>query len=696
MCSRKRRKIERVTMNTRACFVPLILIAAASVQLPAQTPASRPPDAAGVFPREIDDRGFHIVVYQPQIDSWKKNHLEGRAALTFAAAGATNEMFGIVTLTARTDVDKETRTVWLEDLRISKVSFPGAESRQHDLEQAVRDSLVGWPRAISLDRVLADLSINNAETESPSAPLKTDPPRIIFSQVPSVLIVIDGESKMKAIPGNTQYTRVINTPALILFNISASQYYLDGNTFWMTASNINGPWSLASPAPMDLNALKTQLLQGEERDPHDHSKDANAPVAPPSAVFVSTTPAELIQTTGAPQFAPILKTELAYVANTSSNVFRDVKTQEYYVLLSGRWYQAKSTDGPWTWISGSQLPKDFTRIPPDHPKAAVLVSIPGTEQAKEAIIANQIPQTATIRRSEAKLAVTYDGPPQFQPMEGTSMEYAINTSFDVIHAGRYYAVRDGVWFVADAPLGPWAVADFIPAEIYTIPPSNPLYHDRFVTVYDSTPDFVYCGYTPGYLGAYVWDDTVVFGTGWWYPGWIGPGFWFGWPWTWGFGFDFGYFGGGWFWRPNGYWWYHNPGFGGRVYSDHWNPHWSPGDREGIHNNVNAYNRWGGNAVMSHAAVGAAASSRAGLRDIYAGRDGNVYERRNNTWTQRGNAGAPRRVQPTPDLQREQRSRSFGQIREGEFGGGGFSRGVPHSTFGGGGGGFRGGFGGGRR
>jgi hypothetical protein len=683
-------------MNTRACLVPLILIAAASVRLPAQAPASRPPDTAGAFPREIEERGFHIVIYQPQIDSWKKNHLEGRAALTFTAAGATNEMFGIVTLTARTDVDKETRTVWLEDLQISKVSFPGAESRQHDLEQAVRDSIAGWPRAISLDRVLADLSINNAETESPSAPLKTDPPRVIFSQVPSVLIVIDGEPQMKAIPGNAQYTRVVNTPALILFNISASRYYLDGNTFWMTASNLNGPWSPASPAPMDLNALKTQLLQGEEQDPHDHSKDANAPVAPPSAVFVSTTPAELIQTTGAPQFAPILKTELAYVANTSSNVFRDVKTQEYYVLLSGRWYQAKSTDGPWTWISGSQLPKDFARIPPDHPKAEVLVSIPGTEQAKEAIIANQIPQTATIKRSEAKLVVRYDGPPQFQPIEGTSMEYAINTSFDVIHAGRYYAVHDGVWFVADAPLGPWAVADLIPPEIYTIPPSNPLYHDRFVTVYDSTPDYVYCGYTPGYLGAYVWDDTVVFGTGWWYPGWIGPDFWFGWPWTWGFGFDFGYFGGGWFWRPNGYWWYHNPGFAGRVYSDHWNPHWAPGDREKIHNNVNVYNRWGGNAVMSHAAVGGAASSRAGSRDIYAGRDGNVYERRNNTWTQRGNAGAGRRVQPTPDLQREQQSRSFGQIREGEFGGGGFSRGVPHSTFGGGGGGFHGGFGGGGR
>jgi hypothetical protein len=26
--------------------------------------------------------------------------------------------------------------------------------------------------------------------------------------------------------------------------------------------------------------------------------------------------------------------------------------------------------------------------------------------------------------------------------------------------------------------------------------------------------------------------------------------------------------------------------GSRVYSNHWNPHWAPGDSERIHNNVN--------------------------------------------------------------------------------------------------------------
>jgi hypothetical protein len=598
--------------------------------------------------------------------------------------GSSQETFGIVTLTARTNVDKETRMVWLEDLKVTSASFPGAKPERGDLEKAVRDSLPIWPGTIALDRLLADLAINGVEAESQSVPLKTDPPRIIFSQVPSILIVIDGEPVMRSVQGSTRYVRVINTPALLLFDSSGSRYYLDGGTLWMTAANLNGPWTQAAGPPADLNGIKDQILQTEEKDPHDHTKDATSPVpsAPPSAVFVSTVPAELIQTTGAPQYSPIPKTELAYVTNTSSDVFRDVRTQDYYVLLAGRWYQSKSFDGPWTWVSGTEVPKDFTRIPPDHPKASVLVFIPGTEQAKEAAIANQIPQTAEVKRSQAKLSVTYDGPPQFRPIEGTSMEYAVNTSSEVIlAAGRYYAVHNGVWFVADVPTGPWAVADYIPSEIYSIPPSNPLYHDRFVYIYGATPDIVYVGYTPGYLGAFLWDGTVVFGTGWWYPGWTGM-YWYGWPWTWGFGLQFGYFGGGWIWRPVGYWWYHNPPFMHRVYYDHWNPHWAPGDREPIRNNVNVYNRWGTNTVAPRATRPTVASPRtpsaAAPRDLYAGRDGKVYERQSNNWLERNNSGAAKRVAPAPELQRQRQSRSFGESRANEFGRSGISRGFPRS------------------
>lgn len=616
---------------------------------------------------------------------------------------STTEAFGIVTLTARTDVEKEQRLVVLHDVKVTSATFPGAKPAEGNLEQAVRDSVATWSRTISLDRLLADLALTGAESEAESnVALKADPPRILFSQISSVLVLIDGMPVLKPAPGSAKYQRVINTPALILFDPSTMRYYLDGGNLWMTAPNLTqGPWTRATNPPADLAAVKSQVIAAEEKDPHDHSKDAAPPpVGPPAAVFVSTTPAELIQTTGPPQYSPIDKTNLAYITNTSSNVFRDAKTQEIYVLIAGRWYQSKSLGGPWASVEGSKLPKDFAKIPPEHPKAVVLVSVPGTEQAREAVIANQIPQTAEVKRNQAKVKVTYDGAPQFQPIAGTQLQYAVNTSFDVLlFSGRYYCAYNGIWFTSASALGPWAVADTVPPEIYSIPPSNPLYHDRFIYVYGYTPDTVYVGFTPGYLGAFVWDDTVVFGTGWWYPGWIGDE-WFGWPWTWGFGFEFGYYGGGWIWRPNGFWWYHDTPFMHRVYYEHWNPHWAPGDREKITNNVNVYNRWGASTVAARdfgPAAGArpasALSGTAAGRDLYAGKDGNVYERNNNSWTQRSNNSAPKKVQPSQDLQRAEQSRSLGESRMGEFNRGGFSGGFPHSM---GGGGFGGGGGGRRR
>ena len=89
------------------------------------------------------------------------------------------------------------------------------------------------------------------------------------------------------------------------------------------------------------------------------------------------------------------------------------------------------------------MPPEFAKIPESSPKATVLASVPGTPQAKEGIIANSIPQTATITRSEAKLTVVYDGEPAFVPVEGTEMLYAKNTSAPVVKVGEnsYYCVE---------------------------------------------------------------------------------------------------------------------------------------------------------------------------------------------------------------------------------------------------------------
>ena len=79
--------------------------------------------------------------------------------------------------------------------------------------------------------------------------------------------------------------------------------------------------------------------------------------------------------------------------------------------------------------------------------------------------------------------------------------------------GCYYAVDNGVWFTSAKATGPWAVADSIPKdEIAKIPPSSPVYNTTYVNVYESTPEVVYTGYTPGYLWSYPYYGVPVYGT----------------------------------------------------------------------------------------------------------------------------------------------------------------------------------------
>ena len=77
-------------------------------------------------------------------------------------------------------------------------------------------------------------------------------------------------------------------------------------------------------------------------------------------------------------------------------------TNDYYVLVSGRWFKASNMNGPWTYVPGNALPPDFARISVHDPKANVLVSVPGTPQAKEAAIAATVPQTATVSRPKRR------------------------------------------------------------------------------------------------------------------------------------------------------------------------------------------------------------------------------------------------------------------------------------------------------
>ena len=567
----------------------------------AQTLTASTDSSDAGWPRQFLSGTTTFSVYQPQVDSWKGNRLAVRAAVSVRDTANADPAFGVIWLSARTEVDKTNRLVYLEDLQITKASFPSASANSTGWQATLQQLLPETCRTIALDRLEAELAVQQEIRQGSGQPLRNAPPRVIFSSVPAILVLVDGQPVLR--PAGGGFQRVINTRPLLLEN--GGTFYLHVFDGWMQAGALSGPWAVAKSPPDALAAAMQAAVAANQVDlldgaPADSTQPApSLATGPAPAIYVSTDPAELVVTDGAPDYVPIDGTQLLYVQNTTGRVFKSVADNQTYVLISGRWYRSPSTVGPWTYVPAKELPADFAKIPDSSPMENVKASVPGTTQAQEAAIANSIPQTATVRRAGTTLdpVPTIDGDPELRPIEGTTLRYVLNASVPIIETdpAAFYAVQNGVWFFASSVRGPWAVAESVPAEIYAIPPSSPLYYVTFVQVYDATPDEVYVGYTSGYYGTVLDPDgIVVYGTGYYYAPWIGAD-WFGSPWTygfgagvrwtpwtgWGYGFGFGWSWGvgigmawgGWGWGPRPWWgpsaWWWGPRFHGSPRGGPW-------------------------------------------------------------------------------------------------------------------------------
>jgi hypothetical protein len=183
--------------------------------------------------------------------------------------------------------------------------------------------------------------LDNAEVAlSEAAELKNTPPKIIIKYTPAVLILIDGVPKLEEIENST-LERVINTPYVILKY--KSTYYLASDTMWFEAWSITGPWTEARSLPKDVQQVDDQLKKQQQEQgvsaPEDQSDDDRVP-----EMVVSIEPAELIFIDGKPEFTPLGESEIMVVSNTDSDVVFEIASQNYYVLLSGRWYRSKDLD----------------------------------------------------------------------------------------------------------------------------------------------------------------------------------------------------------------------------------------------------------------------------------------------------------------------------------------------------------------
>src|SRR5215470_4026350 len=276
----------------------------------------------------------------------------------------------------------------------------------------------GGDSTMSLDRLQAMVSIQNALKMGRSVPVKNEPPVIVFSPRTAVLVSIDGNATWGPVAG-TSLERVINSRDLILLDDKSGKYYIHLFDGFVEAPALTGPWTVAKTVPNGANQAAQELSKQGVIDlmngPPD--KKLSLKTAVPD-VIVATTPTEIVISEGAPDWAPLPGTNLLYVKNTTGNVFKDLNNQNTYVLVTGRWFQAPDLAGPWQYVPGTSLPPDFFKIPDDSPKENVKASIPKTAQAQEAVIANEIPQTATVYRAKAKFTPVINGAPDLKPIPG--------------------------------------------------------------------------------------------------------------------------------------------------------------------------------------------------------------------------------------------------------------------------------------
>ena len=666
---------------------------AAQTPPPARAPAVAPSAVDGAWPRVYDlASGGSILLYQPQIASWDKQaHIVAFSAVSYRSKTGEKPALGTVKLEAGTQVAVAERLVNFKPMKIVEAHFPTLpKERVHEVTAQIEAVIPDEDRVLALDRVLASVDKSTIVPKTVEG-IKADPPIIFFSKTPAVIVNLDGDPIWSPIRDN-DLKFAVNTNWDLFQHTPTNTYYLRNNDAWLKAADVKGPWSPAGTLPESFRKLPAEDENWKEVRSSLPGKPIAASAVP--KVFTSVRPAELILTAGEPKYVPVQGTSLVWVSNTESDVFRAGAAGATYYLVAGRWFTASDFAGPWSFATPS-LPADFKKIPLEHPRSRVLASVPGTDRAAEAVLLAQVPQTARVNRKELKAPdVAFQGAPEFTPVESTTVQRAVNTDKDVFKVGDlFYMCHQGVWFVGKTATGPWEVATAVPEQIYQIPVSSPAHHVTYVTIEDDDDDeWVTFAAAAGYTGMMVAWGCAVWGSGWYYPPYVGwggyypyyyPHFptygysaWYN-PWTGAYGRSaavYGPYGGA------GVGARYNPRtgtyargaaaygpYGARGVAQAYNPR--TGTYAATRQGSNVYGSWGstavqrgddwaktnrytnrqtgtttrtirtdeGSAVTRRGAGGGTVGVGQG-GNVYAGNDGNVYRRQDGTWQKYDNGG----------------------------------------------------------
>jgi hypothetical protein len=313
-----------LTLVSFLFFEATPLVALQTVKPTASSPAAqtkRPTQTTGDggWPRGYTTAsGARVILYQPQVESWPdQKRMTLFAAVSYEPSGATKPALGTIKIESDTRVALAERLVSFSEFTIAESHFPTLEKDAvKTAVDEIKDAVPRAERVIALDRVLASVDTSQITPKNVNG-VRSDPPLVYVSQRPAVLVNLDGDPIWSPIAQN-DLKFAVNTNWDVFQDPATSHLYLRVEKSWLSAPSIKGPWTAANTLPASFAALPADGNWDEVK--------AALPAKPATGhlpvVLVSTTPAELILFDGVPKPVPVKGTDLVWLSNTESDVFR--------------------------------------------------------------------------------------------------------------------------------------------------------------------------------------------------------------------------------------------------------------------------------------------------------------------------------------------------------------------------------------
>jgi hypothetical protein len=188
-------------------------------------------------------------------------------------------------------------------------------------------------------------------------PAPKDLPEVIVTDKPSELVLLAGDPLFAFVPGVRALQSVLNTESDLFLHLPTNLYWLLVGGRWFSASDLDGPWTLADQPPADFAQMPRDNIRGHvvwcvPGTPEASEACALASLDERATLNKFAQVQVLFEPDGkAPVTAP-LDGDVKAVVNTEDDCFELGKA--FYVCQRGTWYT--SDNGSTNWKACADVP----------------------------------------------------------------------------------------------------------------------------------------------------------------------------------------------------------------------------------------------------------------------------------------------------------------------------------------------------